>query len=163
MGIFNKQDKRNFRTQFLIRDDGKCEFIRREVEDRFFVERDVKEEVSRGWLHSYTNQYNFDGYGKIRPDMVTIGYERNYLLDIYGVVPVIEKSNFKTEDKAAKHNQKPADARDPWLVGVGNNSRLKIEQNRGKGTNYDKIVMYLGFFLLSEVLVILLEIILKRF
>jgi hypothetical protein len=85
------------------------------------------------------------------------------LTDIYGVVPPHEKALDKT-DKNDKP-QKKADALkiiDPWLIDVGQNSRTKILQKRGHSSNYDKLIMFLGFCAFGEILIVLIEVLLKR-
>ena len=120
------------------------------------VVRNEAGEVVKGWLHSYNNQVPFPGYFRIQPDMVTICYERNYLLDPYGFVPQDEKST-GVKDLKVTPGKKPIniETHDPWLVSVGKNSRLKILQKRGQGSNYDKVITFLGWMLFAEIFAML--------
>ena len=84
------------RTQLHFRDDGAFEFRRLEIEDTFLVEK-KNDEIIKGWKHFYRNQFPFAGYKGIKPDQVTLSYDRDIILDPYNLVD--------EKDKPDKHRK----------------------------------------------------------
>ena len=143
------------RTQLHFRDDGTFKFRQLEIEDTFLVEKD-KDEIIRGWKHLYRNQFPFAGYKGIKPDQVTVSYDRDIILDPYNLVE-------KDEDNPEKRTKMALDAVEggkelkgtrAWLSDVGEARRLKLLANRAKNSNYNKIIIFLGAALMVELLII---------
>lgn len=142
------------RTQLHFRDDGTFEFRRLEIEDTFLIER-KGDEIVRGWKHLYRNQFPFAGYRSIKPDQVTLSFDRDIILDPYNLVG--------GEDDPAKSAKVVLDAVEgekeikgtrAWLSDIGEARRLKLLANRAKKNNYNKIIMFLGVALMIELLII---------
>ena len=68
------------RTQLFFRDDGKFIFRKLEIEDTFLVEK-FNKEVVKGWKHYFKLQVPFPGLKGIAADMVTMGCDRDIVLD----------------------------------------------------------------------------------
>ena len=144
------------RTQLHFRDDGCFQFRVLPIEDTFLVEK-VKDEITRGWKHFYRNQFPFAGYRNIRPGQVTLSYDRDIILDPYGLIEGDQDNPVKASDKvvrdAANHQTTITGVRS-WLSEVGEARRLKMMANRAKSSNYNRIIMFLGSALVLEMLII---------
>jgi hypothetical protein len=172
MGLFSFGPTKESRTQLLFRDEGSFEFRRLEIEDTFLVEKkDGKKDsdIVRGWKHFYENQFPFPGYGRIPADMVTLGFNRDIILDPYGIVkreelPPEEKQTGEGDalvlawPQGNGHKGRLFNKGQPWLVEVGHARRLKILAKRGRASIYDKIVYFIGATLLLEIVIILIKV-----
>jgi len=144
--IFGTNQKDN-RTQLHFRDEGTFEFRTLPIEDTFLVEK-VKDEIVRGWKHFYRNQFPFPGYKGMRSDLVTLSYDRDIILDPYGLV----KDDRDNPEKKTVQGQ-PGGVR-AWLIEIGEARRLKMMANRSKTKNYNMVIIFLGSALMIELLII---------
>lgn len=151
-GILGKPKER--RTQLHFRDDGTFEFRKLEIEDTFLVERN-KEEIVKGWKHFYRNQFPFAGFKSIKPDQVTLSYDRDIILDPYEITKDDEdnpeKSTRVIQDDTQRFEQRGVKV---WLSSVGEARRLKMMANRAKSSSYNRIILFLGSALMVELLII---------
>ncbi len=147
------------RTQLHFRDDGTFQFRRLEIEETFLVEK-KDDVITRGWKHFYRNQFPFPGYKNIKADQVTLSFDRDIILDPFGIV---EKEK-EAPDKSKKIlGDVAGDAREitgvkAWLGNIGEARRLKMLANRAKKSNYNKLIMFLGSALMIELLIIGFEV-----
>lgn len=156
LGISFKSQER--RTQLHFIDDGTFEFRKLDIEDTFLVERNKDGDIVRGWKHFYRNQFPFAGYKGIPRDQVTLSFDRDIILDPYGLSEN-DKDNPEKRGQALAatvEGKKQLQGTPAWLSEVGEARRLKILANRSKNTNYNKIVIFLGIALFFELLVILI-------
>lgn len=130
------------RTQLHFRDDGKFTFRKLLIMDTFLVEK-YKDDIIKGWKHFYKLQFPFAGLKGISADMVTLGFDRDIILDPYGIVDEKEKPN---------KNRKIND--NPWITEVADGQRYKAQNNPGNMLMLDKITVFLGVATLLIVLAI---------
>lgn len=151
------------RTQLHFRDDGAFEFRRLEIEDTFLVEKD-KDEIIRGWKHFYRNQFPFAGYKGIKPDQVTLSYDRDIILDPYNLIRGDEGNPEKRTKMVldAVEGDKEIKGTRAWLSDIGEARRLKLLANRAKSSNYNKVIIFLGSALMVELLIIGLEVLARQ-
>ncbi len=128
------------RTQLFFRDDGKFVFRKLFIEDTFLVEK-VQDDIIKGWKHFYKLQFPFAGLKGISPDMVTLGFDRDIILDLYSIVDDKDKP-----DKLKKINE------NDWITDVADGQRYKA-QNKPRSTLLaDKITIMIGACVLLLVL-----------
>lgn len=84
------------RTQLYFRDDGSFIFRKLEIEDAFLVEK-IGGEITKAWIMRYKLLTNFDGYGNIGADMVTISFARDIVLDPFKRLNDSEKPDKGTD------------------------------------------------------------------
>jgi len=130
------------RTQLHFRDDGKFQFHKLIIEDTFLVQK-TKGVIVKGWKHFYKLQFPFVGIKGIPADMVTLGFDRDIVLDPYRIVDDKEKP-----DKNKKINQ------NTWITDVADGQRYKAQNNPGNMLTLDKITIFLGVATLLIVLAI---------
>lgn len=140
MNIFGAPKER--RTQLFFRDDGKFIFRKLFIEDTFLVEKKDKE-IIKGWKHFYKLQFPFPGYKGIPADMVSLGYDRDIVLDPYNIVDQKEKP-----DKLKRINA------NSWITDVAEGQRYKHQIKPGSMLLLDKITVFIGVATLIIVLAI---------
>jgi len=143
------------RTQLHFRDDGSFEFRKLEIEDTFLVEKN-NEEILRGWKHFFRNQFPFAGYKSIKADQVTLSYDRDIILDPYGLIQGDKDSPDNRSVRVVTGATKDAKRTgvELWLADVGEARRLKMMASRAKATNYNKVILFLGSVLIMQLLII---------
>lgn len=127
--IFKSKPKEK-RTQFHLRDDGKFELRKLDVEEACLVEKDSKGEGFRAWRHFYKLQFPFPGFGKIKADMVTLSYDRDVIFDPYNI---LEESEKPTKGKDIN------DLNRPWITEIAQAQRYKAENQQAPSLIGDKI------------------------
>ncbi len=133
------------RTQLYFRDDGSFIFRKLPFEDSCLVEKS-NGVVIKAWKHFYCAQVPFNGYKKIQADMVTPGFDRDFILDPFSKIPVMDNTGGKpkrSEDSIKK-----------WTSQVAESQRYKVMNNPGKMLLLDKITTYLGISLLILLLIL---------
>ncbi len=145
------------RTQLHFMDAGSFEFRNLDIEDTFLVEKDNNGEITRGWKHFYRNQFPFAGYKNIKPGQVTLSFDRDIILDPFGLIKEDidnpEKAPSKTVMNVETKNEQVAGVKS-WLSSIGEARRLKMMSNRGKEANYNKLMVFLGSGLMLELVII---------
>lgn len=148
--------------QLHFRDDNSFEFRQLDIEDTFLIEKD-KEEIKRGWKHFYRNQFPFAGYKNMKRGQVTLSFDRDIILDPYGIIAndvdnpekrektVIDMFGGETKLKGTR----------AWLSDVGEARRMKMMANRAKNNNYDKIILFLGCGLVIQLLILGIEVLMR--
>lgn len=154
------------RTQLHFRDDGTFEFRKLDIEETFLVEKDKNGEIVKGWKHFYNNQFPFAGYKGIKADQVTMSFDRDIILDPYGLIETDKDNPNKSQkilnDAAVRSKQGNGVGIKAWLADIGEARRLKMMANRAKTSNYNRIILFLGIALIFELLIISLEVLMKR-
>jgi len=140
MNIFGIAKER--RTQLFLRDDGKFTFRKMPIQDTFMVEK-RGDEVIKGWKHFFKLQFPFAGYKGMKPDMVTLGYDRDIILDPFGIVSDRDKP-----DKHKKINE------NPWITKIAETQRYKHQAKPGSQLLMNKVTIFLGVATLLIVLAI---------
>ena len=128
------------RTQLFFRDDGKFTFRKLRIEDTFLVEK-VKDNIIKGWKHFYKLQFPFPGHGHIQADMVTLGFDRDIVLDPYNIVDENEKP-----DKHKKIDE------NSWITDVADGQRYKAQNKPKSMLLVDKITIFIGIATLLVVI-----------
>ncbi len=120
------------RTQLFLRDDGKFEFRKMRIIDTFMVliKGDL---VLKGWKHFYRLQFPFAGYKGIKPDMVTLAYDRDIILDPFGII--------REGDKPAKNM--PINE-NKWISDVAETQRYKHQSKPTKQLLLARATLFLG-------------------
>lgn len=123
------------RTQLHIYDDGSFEFRRKPLKDACIVEeRDTL--TLKAWPHFYAAELPFRGHKKIQADMVTMSFDRDFILDPFDKIPVSETINGKPERKETSIKK--------WTAQIAESQRYKVMSKPGSTLLVDKITMFLG-------------------
>ena len=117
--------RKEWKTQLHFQDDNKFHFKKRLVEFSCLVEKSNGELV-RGWKHFFGNQLYFPGYKSISADTVTLGCDRDIILDPFNKIPVGDSVSEKPKSKDSKGMAK-------WLAKVAENQR-HIYRSKRKNT-----------------------------
>jgi len=124
------------RTQLYFPDYGGFQFRKLALEDSCLVEKNGKKEIVKAWKHFYCAQIPFSGFKKIHADMVTLGFDRDFILDLFNKVPVQTNSSGKP-DKSEESIKK-------WTAQVAESQRYKVMTHPGGMLPMDKIIAWLG-------------------
>ena len=138
MDIFGPPKEK--RTQLFFRDDGKFIFRKLFIEDTFLVEK-VSSDIVKGWKHFYKLQFPFAGLKGIPADMVTLGFDRDIVFDIYGLVDEKDKP---LKNKKINEND--------WITDVADGQRYKAQNKPASMLLLDKVTIFLGIATLVIVL-----------
>lgn len=145
MGLFSPDIER--RTALHWFDDGSFKLEKREFEDACLVEKKDKE-VIRAWKHFYTAEIPFDGYKGMTADMVTMTFNRDFILDIFNKVPVSANAS------AGKPKANDEKSIREWTSQVAESERYKVMNKKGSMLLIEKITMWLGIALILELLLL---------
>ena len=129
------------RTQLFLRDYGKLQFRKMRIKDTFMVIMKGAE-VVKGWKHFYKLQFPFPGYRHIKPDMVTLAFDRDIILDPFGIM--------KDGDKPTKNvpiNQ------NKWISDVAEAARYRHQSHPAKAFMTDRLMLFLGSATIINVLI----------
>lgn len=145
MDILKTKEKK---TQVYFRDDNKFKFIKRELEYSCLVEKS-KGVLVRAWKHFFGNQYYFPGYKNISADTVTLGGNRDIILDPFNKVPTGEEVSNKP-DVTGKGLKR-------WIAKIASNQRHIYRTERKSTVKEDMInwsligvlVMMVGMWAIS--------------
>jgi hypothetical protein len=130
MGLITPNVER--KTQLYFRDDNKFQFIKRDLRFSCLVER-KGDAIKKGWKHFYGCQLPFPGYKGISPDMVTLGFSRDIILDPFDKVP-------KGAGMGNKPDLKTKDSLIQWIAKIAENQRHTYRAKRESASTADKIV-----------------------
>ena len=123
------------RTQLYFHDDGSFEFRKLDIDVACLLEKDGQGNCIRAFRHFYKNQYPFNGFKKIKADMITLGYGRDIVLDPHGILsaddlPALDKDILNLDRKGLRE--------------IAQSQCYKAENQKGGTLLLDKITMYLG-------------------
>lgn len=139
--MFSLRKVKQKRTQLHFRDDGQFEFRKLEIEDGFLVEKE-QDVVTKAWLMFYKLQKRFGGYRKIGSDMVTVSFDRDIVLDIFGQLSDAEKP------------ERGSDLKKSFVKNIAEAKCYRHEHGKKPRTLIDKLVLFMGVAILMEVLII---------
>ena len=105
--------KKEYKTQLYFQDDNKFRFTRRQVEYSCLVEKQ-KGNLVRAWKHFFGNQFYFPGYRGISADTVTLGFNRDIILDPFNKIPTGEAVSEKPKDALGLKK---------WIAKIAENQR----------------------------------------
>jgi len=128
------------RTQLFFRDDGKFIFRKLPIVDTFLVEK-KGDDIVKGWKHFYKLQFPFAGFKGISADMVTMGFDRDIILDPFNIIDEKDKP-----DVRKKINE------NPWITDVADGQRYKAQNKPSNKLLLEKITTFLGVATLFIVL-----------
>jgi hypothetical protein len=157
MGMFGEPIEKSL--QLYFRDDGRFIFRFLELLETIMVERNKEKAIIRGWKHIFGNQFPFVGYKNIPSGKVTLGFNRDVILDPYKLVPDSEKPDKGAVDTKGLVRIKSIVK---WLTDIGEARRLKLMAKRGKNSSYDRIIMFLGIGFMLEIVIICIVLLQNR-
>lgn len=149
--------------QLHFRDDSSFEFRFLEIEDTFLVERD-KEDIKRGWKHLFRLQFPFAGYKNMRKGQVTLSFDRDIILDPYGIIENDRDNPEKRQEKKVMDvfgNEVKLKGTRAWLSDVGEARRSKIMGRRKPSQSYNRIILFLGGTLILQILIVGIEVLVR--
>jgi hypothetical protein len=146
MGLFDSGESKEQRTQLFFFDDGSFKFRKLPFEDACLVEK-KNETVVKAWAHFYDAEIPFNGYGSMRADAVTLGFNRDFILDPFNKVPLAENGT----DRKGKPKANESSIRS-WTAQVAESERYKVMNHPGSTLLINKITMWLGIGLIIELL-----------
>lgn len=141
MGLLQATEEK--RTQLFFHDGGSFEFRKLPFVDTCLV---VKQDntITKAWKHFYSNQIRFDGYKNFHADLVSLGYDRDFILDPFNRVPVLDNPG----GKPGKTN----DSIKKWTAQIAESQRQKVNAKPGTSLLVNKIVVFLGIGLILQLL-----------
>jgi hypothetical protein len=146
LGIFDFfGTSKEFKTQLMFYDDGSFEFKRRLFSDTCLIEK-KDEAIVKAWKHFYSTDLRFDGYRGFKADMIAIGFDRDFILDLYDKVPVSATPNSGKPDSKSDAGIKA------WTAQVAEAQRYKVMNKPTTLLLWDKITMWLGIGLVLELI-----------
>ena len=132
------------RTQLYFPDYGGFQFRKLALEDSCLVEK-KNGEIAKAWKHFYSSQIPFNGYKNIHADMVTLSFDRDFILDLFNMIPIIDNSSGKPKKSEADIKK--------WTAQVAESQRYKVMNHPGGMMLLDKITMWLGVGLILLILI----------
>ena len=112
MSLFTLGKER--KTQLFFRDDNKFQFVKRSLMYSCLVEKS-KGVLVRAWKHFFGNQFYFPGYKNMSADTVTLGFNRDIILDPFNKVP--------TGAEVSKKPDVKGDGLIKWIAKIAENQR----------------------------------------
>lgn len=143
MGLFDMATKEQ-RTQLMFFDDGSFKFRKMPFEDSCLVEK-KNNEVEKAWAHFYGAELRFDGFKNMRADMVTLSFNRDFILDPFNKVKVATTPNGGKPGKGDDDIKK-------WTGAIAEGQRYKVMSKAGNMLLVNKITLFLGSALILEVI-----------
>jgi len=129
------------RTQLYFRDDGKATFRKLYVEDASMIEKDKNGKFLKGWRHFYKLQFRFDGFKSISGDLVTLAFDRHYVLDPFKILSEKEKPAMDSKLDG------------PAITQVAKSRCYKIDVTTKGGTYTNAIIIFCGSGTIIEILI----------
>ena len=134
---------KDFRTQFYLYEDHSFDFVKRELAHSCLVER-TGEAITLAWKHFYSCELAFPGYKKTPATLVTPGFGRDIILDIFNKVP---------QTAVGEVTKKPTTATlKDWIAAIATNMRQVYRSKRKTNTiaNWMTIV-FLGILVIQVI------------
>lgn len=135
------------RTQLHFFDDGSFTFRKMPFEDACLVEK-KNGEAEKAWAHFYSAELRFNGYRGIGADMVTLSFNRDFILDPFNSVKEVT-----TPSDGGKPKKDPLSIR-AWTSKIAESQRYKVVSKPGNTLLVNRISMFLGIALILELLII---------
>lgn len=145
MGLFSLSgEHKEQKTQLHFYDDHSFEFRKRPVEDSCLVEKQDNN-IVKAWKHFYGTEMRFDGYGKLKPDGVTLSFDRDFIFDPFNKVPDI------TKIRGGKPLSNEGSIK-AYCSSIAEGQRYKVMNKPGNMLLINKITLFLGAALVMEIL-----------
>jgi len=128
MGLF--VGKAEQKTQLFFRDDRKFIFRKLPLEHSCIVEKKDGKLV-RAWKHFYGAEIPFAGYKNISADAVTLGFNRDIILDPFNKI--------KVGDEVSKKPSLIGDSLNKWIARIAENMRHVYRGKRTTRTTGDVV------------------------
>lgn len=134
-----------YKTQLMIFDDSSFEFRKMPMEDTCMVEK-KNGEIDRAWAHFYSSEFNFDGYKGIHADSVTLGFNRDFILDPFDRVKeaTTPSGGKPKKDESAIKN---------WTKEIAEGQRYKVMNKPGNMLLVNKITIFLGVGMIINLII----------
>jgi len=132
LGLFTPTKER--KIQLYLRDDRKFQFTPRLLEHTCLVKKEG-DIIKIAWKHFYATELPFGGYKKLHPSMVTLGFGRDIILDIFNKVPVSKEAN------SGEKPERTADSIKKWIAKIGENQRHYYRVKRKTSFLNNRIVL----------------------
>jgi len=129
------------RTQLYFRDDGKATFRKLCVEDASMVEKDSNGKIIKGWKHFYKLQFLFEGFKSLSADMVTLAFDRHYVLDPFNLL--------NKEERPAMDSNLDS----PSIMQIAKSRCYKIDTTTKGGQYTNAIILFCGSGTIIEILI----------
>ena len=133
-------DTKAMRMQLYHHDNGKREFIRREVVTQSVIERDDTGQAINSWDDFFQNSYYFGGYGSVVSDAVQPAFSRHFHWEIHNVLP----EGIRPPDGDLRGST--------YISAVADNRGSELMRGRRPRTIYEKMTLILGTALICEML-----------
>lgn len=133
------------RTQLYFPDYGGFKFRRLPLEDSCLVEKDKNKQVTKAWPHFYSAQIPFGGHKNIHAGMVTLSFDRDFILDPFNVIPITTNSSGKPEKSDVSIKK--------WTAQIAESQRYKVMSQPGNMMLIEKITLWLGVALILLILI----------
>jgi len=133
------------RTQLYFPDYGGFKFRRLLLQDSCLVEKNNNGDIIKAWKHFYSSQIPFNGYKRIHADMVTLSFDRDFILDPFDTIPVMTSPSGKPDKSEAGIKR--------WTAQVAESQRYKIMSRPSGMLQIDKIIMWLGIGLVLLIII----------
>ena len=143
MSIFS--DNKSRAIQLYHRPDSNLQFRQVQIEDSDLVQHDQKGMVCTAWPYFMVNQFAFNGHKGMPAGMVTLSFDRDIILDPFGV---LEDADKPEKGKGKYENPLIKD----WIIRKGESQRYKAQNKPGSMLLVEKITMWLGIALILELL-----------
>ena len=123
------------RTQLYFPDYGGFQFRKLPLEDSCLVEK-LGGVVIKAWKHFYCAQIPFNGFKRIHADMVTLGFDRDFILDLFDKIP-------KADNPSGKPGKTETDIK-KWTGQIAESQRYKVMSKPSNLTVIEKVTLFLG-------------------
>lgn len=144
MGLFDSTANEQ-RTQLMVFDDGSFKFRKKPFKDSCLVE-EKNNEVEKAWAHFYGAELRFDGYKNMKADMVTLSFNRDFILDPFNKVRVATTPN------QGKPRKDDTDIK-KWTSKIAEAQRYKVMSKPGNMLLVNRITLFLGSALILELII----------
>jgi hypothetical protein len=136
------------KMQLYFNDDDSMIIRRLEIDATVLIER-VKGVIVAAFKHFYKLEYDFEGYSKIPPGKLSLGFSRDVVLDLFNNLD--EQKDGITKGKQMNR---------PWITEISKNSFYKIKQQKANSFFMDKFTTACVIIVAAEAIGILLKILL---
>lgn len=116
---------KDYRTQLHFYEDHSFDFVKRELWCSCLVERSG-EKLVRAWKHFYGCELAFPGYKKTPSTLVTLGFGRDIILDLFNKVPTTSTGEVTKKPTAANIKE--------WIAQIATNMRQLYRSKRENTT-----------------------------
>jgi hypothetical protein len=89
---------KELKTQLYFGDNNSFKFVKRPLENSCLLEKSG-DTIKRAWKHFFCNELPFPGYKNISAGMVTPGFGRDIILDLFDKIPKGEEISDKPDHK----------------------------------------------------------------